>query len=303
MPPPSSRTQWRGDSAAAHASPAVCCLRGPAQTCPWQEGCCSLASPLPPGQAMAAPVFANCITSSNYSAAPRAWIFMSGSMSYRITYKPSYMAESLFPHQERKNFDPHLFFSCLSLQVSDPQSFTAINCDPQLLVAICFQLPPSEKSERLPPFFSPPLSDAKCVSKCSQCINSWPCKNSKESIRCPQWRLGEPKPWVALPGKDPQAPLGISPRWGVQVWELQGHASANSAESGGSSHLLTKSLLSCPRAAVPEAGWQQLLSHLSPMRCQLLLMQRVPTGVRGHATLPPQSLYPTLRLTRSRDQA
>ena len=28
MPPPSSRTQWRGDLAAVCASPAVCCLRG-----------------------------------------------------------------------------------------------------------------------------------------------------------------------------------------------------------------------------------------------------------------------------------
>lgn len=147
VPPPSIRTQWRGDSAAA-------------QTCPWQEGCCSLATPLPPGRATAAPVFSDCITSSNYSAAPQAWIFMLGSTSHRITYKPSYMAESLFPHQERKNFDAHLFFSYLSLQVSDLQCFTAINCDPQLLVAICFQLPPSEKSEWLPPFFSPPLSDA-----------------------------------------------------------------------------------------------------------------------------------------------
>lgn len=90
------------------------------------------------------------------------------------------MAETLFPHQERNNSDPYLFYSSPSLQVSNPQCSPAINCNPWLLVAICFQLPPSGKSERLLPFFPPPLSDAKCVSKCSQCINCWPCKTPEK---------------------------------------------------------------------------------------------------------------------------
>ena len=63
------------------------------------------------------------------------------------------MAETLFPHQKRKKFDPCLFSSSLSLQVSDPQCSTTINCSLWLLIAICFQLPPSDKSERLLPFF------------------------------------------------------------------------------------------------------------------------------------------------------
>lgn len=86
------------------------------------------------------------------------------------------------------------------------------------------------------------LSAAKSVSKCSKCINSRSCNIPMKASAVSGEGQGSPNPVLLCPAQI-HGHGQISPQWEGQVLVPQSHPGVSSAESRGSAHLLTKSLL------------------------------------------------------------
>lgn len=243
MPPPSSRTQWRGASAAAHASPAMCCLwvrpaHGRRDAGAWaasatrtSRGCPCL------HQLYYFQWLKHCSVGLDFHA--RVYELQNNPTNQIIWLRPS------FPTRRETILTP-----ALSLAVF-PYRWVTHSASPQLTAALGFwnqfvfnYLLQTNLNDYCH-FFPTSFWCIKHVSMCSQHINCWPCKTPKKGAVAPSEDQGNTNPGLLLLAQIHGHQQGFLPdeECGSECWG--GHPGASSAESRESSHLLPKSSLYC----------------------------------------------------------